>query len=84
MGQYGSNNDSGVLKNSELGKKFESGAINLPPPRTVNSCSFDPLPYFLAGDKMLSLKTWLLRPYPGNLSRTTCLQPETVQTKKSN
>ena len=56
MGQYGSNHDSGVLKNSELGKKFESGAINLPPPRTVNSCSFDPLPYFFGWRQNVILK----------------------------
>ena len=44
IGQCGSNNDSGVLKNSKLGKQFESGAINLHPQRTVNCCSFNPIP----------------------------------------
>ena len=44
IGKYGSNNNISVLKNSELGKQFESRAINLPPARTVNGCSFDQVP----------------------------------------
>ena len=37
--------------------QFESVAINLPPTRTVNDWR-----------QMFTLKTWLMRPYPGNLS----------------
>ena len=44
IGKYGSNNDISVLKNSKFGKQFESRAINLPPARTVNGCSFDQVP----------------------------------------
>ena len=66
--QYGSNNDSGVLKNCEIGKNFESGCINLPSPETVEGCNFDPLPYFMVGDEIFPLKTWLMRPYPGKLT----------------
>ena len=30
IGQYDSNNDSGVLLNSEMGQKFEESSIDLP------------------------------------------------------
>jgi len=68
IGQYGSNNDSGVLAKSEIGKRFEENKMNLPAPRKVNSCSYDPLPYYLVGDEIFPLKDWMMRPYPGKLT----------------
>lgn len=65
IGQYGSNNDSGVLARSEMAKRFEDGTIKLPKPTTVDGCSLDPLPYYMVGDEIFPLKTWLMRPYPG-------------------
>ena len=65
IGQYGSNNDSGVLSQSEMGKKFELEEMNLPSPSHQPGCSFDPLPYFIVGDEIFPLKKWLMRPYPG-------------------
>ena len=67
IGQYGSNNDTGVLKTSLFGKRFESETMNIPTPRSVLGCRFDPLPYFIVGDEIFPLKTWLMRPYPGQL-----------------
>ena len=32
IGQYGRNNDSGVLANSKIGEKFSNGTMNIPPP----------------------------------------------------
>ena len=66
--QYDSNNDAGVLPNSSIGKKIGAGEMNIPPPRHLESCLFDPLPYYLVGDEISPLKTWLMRPYPGQLS----------------
>ena len=37
-------------------------------PETYESCNFDPLPYFLVGDEIFPLKTWLMRPFPGKLN----------------
>ena len=42
--------------------------MNIPPPRHLEGCSFDPLPYYLVRDEIFPLKTWLMRPYPGHLS----------------
>ena len=42
--------------------------MNTPPPRHPKGCSFDPLPYYIVRDELFPLKTWLIRPYPGQLS----------------
>ena len=69
IGSYGSNNDSGVLAKSLIGQLLENGNMKLPQPQSLPSCSFEPIPYFLLGDDICPLKTWLMRPYPGfNLS----------------
>ena len=68
VGHYGSNNDAGVLANSSIGKNLEAGKINVPPPKHLEGCSFDPLSYCLVGDDIFPLKTWLMSPYPGQLS----------------
>ena len=63
IGHYGSNNDSGVLSNCNIGKKFDKGSMNLPAPATIEGCTFDPLPYYMVVDEIFPLKTWLMRPY---------------------
>ena len=68
VGQYGSNNDAGVLARSCIGKGFENDTLNLPAPETLNHCTYDPLPYFMVGDEIFPLKTWMMRPYPGKLN----------------
>ena len=68
VGQYGSNNNAGVLANSNIGKKMGVGKMNIPPPRHLEGCSFDSFPYYLVRDEIFPLETWLMRPYPGQLS----------------
>ena len=68
IGQYGSNNDSGVLRKSLMGKAFEDGDANLPTPEKLSGCPVDPLPYFLVGDDIFPLTEWLMRPFPGELT----------------
>ena len=50
-GQYGSNNDSGVLLNSKIGKKLAQGLLNIPSGTILKGkgCALNPLPYFLLG-----------------------------------
>ena len=69
LGQYGSNNDSGVLSNSNTKETTEENRLDIPPPSTYKSCDFDPLPYFFVGDETFPLKTWLMRPYPGKIDK---------------
>ena len=55
VGQYGSNNDSSVLR-----KNFVEKRMGLPEGRHVPGCSYNPLPYYLVGDETFPLKTWLI------------------------
>ena len=68
IGQYESNNNSGVLANSTMGKKFSNGTMNMPPPSSLERCSLGPLPCYLVGDEIFPLKECLLRPCPGTLT----------------
>jgi len=68
IGQFGSNNDSGVLANSAMGKKFKEKKMRLPKARNVPGCPYEPLPYYLVGDEIFPLKTWLMKPFPGKLT----------------
>ena len=68
VGQYGSNNDSGVLLNSKMGKKLAQGSHNILSGTILNGCALNPLPYFLIGDEIFPLKTYLMRPYAGSSS----------------
>ena len=50
VGEYGTNNDSGVLKNSQIGKMFQREEMNVPGPRDVEKNI--KIPYFLVGDEI--------------------------------
>ncbi|XP_066936564.1 putative nuclease HARBI1 [Clytia hemisphaerica] len=65
VGAYGSNNDSGVLANSEMGMRFAEQDYDLPKEEKLSGCNFGSLPYFLVGDEIFPLKPWMMRPFPG-------------------
>ena len=65
LGSYGSNNDSGILLNSEMGRKLEEERMNLPIAEDFDGCNYKPLPYYLLGDRIFLLKPWLMRSFPG-------------------
>ena len=44
IGSYGSNNDSGVLANSSMGKMLEDNRLKVPTPEKLDGCKFEPLP----------------------------------------
>ena len=65
LGQYGSNNDSGILANSKMGDLFETNSLNVLGDSNLDDSSIINLPYFLLSDEIIPLKKWLMRPYPG-------------------
>ena len=64
LGQYGSNNDGGILANSKMGDLSETNSRNVPGDSNLDDSSIN-LPYFLLGDEIFPLKKWLMRPYLG-------------------
>ena len=67
VGDFGINNDSGILAKSSMGKRFQEQKMKVPSAKPLIGYKGN-LPYFLVGDEIFPLKTWLMRPYPGTLS----------------
>ena len=66
IGSYGSNNDSGVFRNSVMGDAFLKNKFSLPEPEAIEgTTNVSEMPYFLVGDEAFPLQPWLMRPYPG-------------------
>jgi len=66
IGAFGSQSDGGVFKESTFGRALESGTIKLPadsPLPNTNSV----FPHYFV-DETFSLKSYILRPYPGKNS----------------
>ena len=55
VGQYRSNNDSGILRNSPIWECFSSSLLQVPAPAIVPGCKYDPPCYFLVGVKIFLL-----------------------------
>ena len=64
VGNYRSNNDSGVLLNPQMGKYFKERKMNIPKPSNLGSFEGGKLPYFFVGDEIFPLQEWLIKPYP--------------------
>ena len=60
LGQYGSNNNSGILANLEMGKMFDYDHLNLPANYRLSEHNEQILPFFLLGDKIFPLKKWFM------------------------
>ena len=63
IGEYGSNNDSRILKNSKMGKIFDN-KMNIPDSEVIPGDDLE-LPDFLVGYQILPLKNWLMRLFSG-------------------
>ena len=64
VGEYGSNNDSGVLNNSHMGKLFKRNEVNIPNPGEIEGTDVE-LSYFLVGHEIFPLTNSLMRPFSG-------------------
>ena len=64
-GKYHSNNDSGILTNSDMGKMFDDDQLNVPADCKLSEHHEQILPYFWLEEEFFPLKKWLKRLYPG-------------------
>ena len=62
VGQYDSNNDSRILRDSKIGRRFGNGEMSIPESEKILGDDLE-LPYFLVGDEIFFLQTWLMRPF---------------------
>ena len=60
---YGSNNDSGVVLNSQMGKDYKERKMNVPKPLNLDGFEGGKLAFFLVGDELFPLQEWLIKPY---------------------
>ena len=66
IGAYGSQGDGGVWRLSEMGKKFNSGGLNVPLGRRLPDFSdAGPVPFYIAADDAFPLQPDILRPFSG-------------------
>ncbi|KAK2553525.1 hypothetical protein P5673_025010 [Acropora cervicornis] len=65
IGDFRSNNDSGVLQNSAMGRALEHNTLGIPDAEPFEGIQ-NPLPYFLVGDTIFGLETWMQHPFPGH------------------
>ena len=65
IGDYGRQSDGGVFSNSIFGRAMKHGSLLLPAAETIHGLR-SPIPYYFVADQAFPLKTYLLRPFPGN------------------
>ena len=66
IGKYGSNNDSGVFRNSKMGEQFFENIVHLPEADSLEGSSIsEKVSYYLVGDEPFPLQSRLLRLFPG-------------------
>ena len=65
IGDYGSNADGAVFKNSTFGQAFINGQLNVPPHKHLpHFPEGGPLPHCFVADEAFPLRVDLMRPYP--------------------
>lgn len=64
VGSYGKDSDGGILAKSTLGRGLERGTLSIPGQTALPNTSVE-LPYVIVGDEAFPLKSYLMRPYPG-------------------
>ena len=65
IGSYGRSSDGGIFSSSNLGKRLESGTLNIPDD-TLLPGTHQTAPYVIVGDPAFPLKNYLMRPFPGH------------------
>ncbi|KAM0730299.1 Protein ALP1-like [Formica fusca] len=65
IGAQGRHSDGGIFKNSEIGRRFSEGLMDLPPPSLIDRAHTHPLPFVIVADEAFQLNSFTMRPYPG-------------------
>lgn len=67
VGDFGRTSDGGVFSGSALGRGMEAKTLSVPADCPLPGSGVQgPLPYTMVGDAAFPLKTYLMRPFPGN------------------
>eukprot|EP00102_Acyrthosiphon_pisum_P010525 XP_008178864.1 PREDICTED: uncharacterized protein LOC103308025 [Acyrthosiphon pisum] len=69
VGGYGRNSDGGILEESTMGKRLETGTLNVPQNAPLPG-QMEDTPMVLIGDEAFALKSYLMKPFPWRLSRS--------------
>ena len=65
IGDYGSNSDGGIFKNSKFGKAFMNNELGILGPKTLDHWpERGVLPHCIVADEAFPLRCCLMRPYP--------------------
>lgn len=64
VGSYGKNSDGDIFANSNLGNKLQQGTLGIPGNSPLPGTSIE-TPHVIVGNEAFPLKTYLMRPYPG-------------------
>ncbi|XDV31444.1 hypothetical protein PO909_034127 [Leuciscus waleckii] len=67
VGDFGRTSDAGVFSSSALGRAMEAKGLSVPADFPLPGSGVQgPMPYTMVGDSAFPLKTYLMRPFPGN------------------
>ena len=66
VGNYGSNNDSGIFAHSKFGSAIKEGQLSLPKDKSIHNLEkYGNMPYTFVGDEGFPLLQNLMKPIPG-------------------
>lgn len=69
VGDNGRQSDGGVYTNSVIGYAIDNNTLQFPPANVIsNSGTTKTYPYVFVADDAFSLKPYMIKPYPGNIS----------------
>ena len=79
IGDYGSQSDGAVFKNSHLGQQFINGQLDIPGPKALpNYPQGGVLPHCLVGDEAFPCRMDLMCPYPRGSKQNRLAWPERI------
>ena len=79
IGDYGSNSDGGIFKNSKFGQAFMNNELGIPHPKSLpNWPEGGVLSHCIVADEAFPLRCDLMRPYPRTNNRQTLQEDQKI------